>query len=68
MFVGGIVGEMFLPFGLTVTFAMLASLVAALTLIPVLSRWLVSSTFLTLFVIPAIYSLVHQRQKQLAAE
>jgi HAE1 family hydrophobic/amphiphilic exporter-1 len=68
MFVGGIVGEMFFPFGLTVTFAMLASLVVALTLIPVLSRWLVSSTFLTLFVIPAIYSLVHQRQKQLAAE
>ncbi len=43
MFVGGIVGEMFLPFGLTVTFAMLASLLVALALIPVLSRWLVSS-------------------------
>jgi HAE1 family hydrophobic/amphiphilic exporter-1 len=41
MFVGGIVGEVFIPFGLTVTFAMLASLVVALTLIPVLSRWLV---------------------------
>jgi HAE1 family hydrophobic/amphiphilic exporter-1 len=43
MFVGGIVGEMFIPFGLTVTFAMLGSLVVALTLIPVLSKWLVSS-------------------------
>jgi HAE1 family hydrophobic/amphiphilic exporter-1 len=43
MFVGGIVGEMFIPFGLTVTFAMLASLLVALTLIPVLSKWLVSS-------------------------
>jgi HAE1 family hydrophobic/amphiphilic exporter-1 len=43
MFVGGIVGEMFIPFGLTVTYAMLASLVVALTLIPVLSRWLISS-------------------------
>ena len=43
MFVGGIVGEMFLPFGLTVTFAMLASLLVALTLIPILSKWLVSS-------------------------
>jgi len=43
MFVGGIVGEMFLPFGLTVTFAMLASLLVALALIPALSKWLVSS-------------------------
>ncbi len=41
MFVGGIVGEMFIPFGLTVTFAMLASLLVALTLIPVLSKWLI---------------------------
>jgi len=43
MFVGGIVGEIFIPFALTVTFAMLASLLVALMLIPVLSRWLVSS-------------------------
>lgn len=43
MFVGGIVGEMFLPFGLTVTFTMLASLLVALTLIPALSRFLVSA-------------------------
>ncbi len=43
MFVGGIVGEMFVPFALTVTFAMLASLIVALTLIPALSKWLVSS-------------------------
>jgi len=43
MFVGGIVGEMFIPFALTVTFAMLASLLVALMLIPALSRWLVSS-------------------------
>jgi HAE1 family hydrophobic/amphiphilic exporter-1 len=43
MFVGGIVGEMFLPFGLTVTFAMLASLLVALALIPVLSKWLMGS-------------------------
>jgi hydrophobic/amphiphilic exporter-1 (mainly G- bacteria), HAE1 family len=43
MFVGGIVGEIFIPFALTVTFAMLASLLVALALIPVLSKWLVSS-------------------------
>jgi HAE1 family hydrophobic/amphiphilic exporter-1 len=43
MFVGGIVGELFIPFALTVTFAMLASLLVALTLIPALSKWLVSS-------------------------
>jgi HAE1 family hydrophobic/amphiphilic exporter-1 len=43
MFVGGMVGEIFVPFGLTVTFAMLASLLVALTLIPALSKWLVGS-------------------------
>ncbi len=43
MFVGGIVGEMFIPFALTVTFAMLASLLVALMLIPALSRFLVSA-------------------------
>jgi len=43
MFVGGIVGEMFIPFALTVTFAMLASLLVALTLIPALSKWLVNT-------------------------
>ena len=43
MFVGGIVGELFVPFGLTVSFAMLASLVVALMLIPAMSRWLVSA-------------------------
>ncbi|MBN1367592.1 MAG: efflux RND transporter permease subunit [Dehalococcoidales bacterium] len=42
-FVGGIVGELFIPFALTVTFAMLASLLVALTLVPALSKWLVSS-------------------------
>ncbi len=35
-FVGGIVSQFFLPFGLAVTFAMLASLVVALTVVPVL--------------------------------
>jgi hydrophobic/amphiphilic exporter-1 (mainly G- bacteria), HAE1 family len=43
MFVGGIVGEIFIPFALTVTFAMLASLLVALMLIPALSKWLVSA-------------------------
>ena len=35
--VGGIVSEIFLPFALTVTFALLASLVVALTIVPVLA-------------------------------
>jgi HAE1 family hydrophobic/amphiphilic exporter-1 len=43
MFVGGIVGEIFIPFALTVTFAMLASLLVALMLIPALSKLLVSA-------------------------
>jgi hydrophobic/amphiphilic exporter-1 (mainly G- bacteria), HAE1 family len=40
-FVGGIVSQFFLPFGLAVTFALLASLVVALTVIPVLAFFFV---------------------------
>jgi HAE1 family hydrophobic/amphiphilic exporter-1 len=36
-FVGGIVSQLFLPFALTVTFALLASLVCALSVVPVLA-------------------------------
>jgi HAE1 family hydrophobic/amphiphilic exporter-1 len=36
-FVGGIVSEFFLPFALTVTFALLASLACALTIVPILA-------------------------------
>jgi len=36
-FVGGIVSQLFLPFALTVTFALLASLICALTVVPVLA-------------------------------
>jgi HAE1 family hydrophobic/amphiphilic exporter-1 len=42
IFVGGIVGQMFMPFALTVTFAMLASLLVALMVVPTLSNFLVS--------------------------
>jgi len=42
IFVGGIVGEMFIPFALTVTFAMVASLAVALMVVPTLSNYLVS--------------------------
>jgi len=38
--VGGLVGEMFRPFALTVTFALLASLVVALMLVPPLASWI----------------------------
>ncbi|HYM84060.1 MAG TPA: efflux RND transporter permease subunit, partial [Candidatus Dormibacteraeota bacterium] len=40
-FVGGIVSQFFLPFAVTVTFALLASLVVALTIVPVLAYFLV---------------------------
>ncbi len=40
-FVGGLVSEFFLPFALTVTFALLASLAVALTVVPVLAYFLV---------------------------
>jgi HAE1 family hydrophobic/amphiphilic exporter-1 len=36
--VGGLVGELFLPFALTIVFALLASLVVAITLVPMLSH------------------------------
>ena len=38
-FVGGIAGELFRPFALTVTIALLASLLVALTIVPVLAHW-----------------------------
>jgi HAE1 family hydrophobic/amphiphilic exporter-1 len=38
-FVGGIAGELFRPFALTITIALLASLLVALTIIPVLAYW-----------------------------
>ena len=37
--VGGLVGELFAPFALTVTIAMLSSLLVSLTIVPVLSYW-----------------------------
>jgi len=40
VFVGGIVGEMFIPFGLTLTFALVGSLLVALTIVPALSGYL----------------------------
>jgi len=42
VFVGGIVGEMFIPFALTITYALIGSLLIALTVVPALSGYLVS--------------------------
>jgi hydrophobic/amphiphilic exporter-1 (mainly G- bacteria), HAE1 family len=42
-FVGGQVGELFRPFAVTVALAMLASLLVALTIIPVLGYWFLGS-------------------------
>jgi len=41
--VGGIIGEIFLPFALTVTYALLSSLVIALTVIPVLAMFFINA-------------------------
>ena len=41
-FVGGIVGEMFMPFALTMTIALIASLIVALMVIPPLSNFKIS--------------------------
>ncbi|WP_061950431.1 efflux RND transporter permease subunit, partial [Alkalihalobacillus trypoxylicola] len=40
VFVGGMVGELFLPFALTMTFALIASLLVAVTIVPALSHFL----------------------------
>ncbi len=40
-FVGGIVSQFFLPFAVTVTFALLASLIVALTVVPVMAYFLI---------------------------
>ncbi|TET76117.1 MAG: efflux RND transporter permease subunit [Dehalococcoidia bacterium] len=42
MFVGGIVGELFIPFALTIIFALIASLLVALMVVPAFSNWFVS--------------------------
>ncbi|WP_413378771.1 efflux RND transporter permease subunit [Alkalihalobacillus sp. 1P02AB] len=38
VFVGGMVGELFMPFALTMTFALVASLIVAVTIVPALSH------------------------------
>jgi HAE1 family hydrophobic/amphiphilic exporter-1 len=40
-FVSGLIGEIFRPFALSVTFALLASLLVALTIVPVLASYLI---------------------------
>lgn len=40
IFVGGMVGELFVPFALTMTFALGASLIVAITIVPALSHFL----------------------------
>ena len=40
-FVGGLIGEIFRPFALTVTFALLASLLVSLTIVPVMASFLI---------------------------
>lgn len=40
VFVGGMVGEIFVPFALTMSFALIASLIVAITIVPALSHFL----------------------------
>lgn len=42
-FVGGLAGELFRPFALTVTIALLSSLLVSLTIVPVLAYWFLKS-------------------------
>ncbi|MGW5264714.1 efflux RND transporter permease subunit [Microbispora sp. NPDC004025] len=46
-FVGGMVGQLFSPFAITVTVALLASLLVSLTVIPVLAYWFLKAPALT---------------------
>ncbi len=41
-FIGGVIGTFFLPFALTITYALLASLLVALTAVPVLASFLMT--------------------------
>ncbi|MDQ4111878.1 MAG: efflux RND transporter permease subunit, partial [Actinomycetota bacterium] len=50
--VGGFVGELFRPFALTVTIAMLSSLLVALTIVPVLSHWFLKKPALPAGTVP----------------
>ncbi|MDQ4112475.1 MAG: efflux RND transporter permease subunit, partial [Actinomycetota bacterium] len=50
--VGGFVGELFRPFALTVTIAMLSSLLVALTIVPVLSYWFLKKPALPAGTVP----------------
>lgn len=43
-FVGSLAGELFRPFALTVTFALVASLLVSLTIVPVLAYWFLKQT------------------------
>ncbi|MBL3699388.1 efflux RND transporter permease subunit [Leucobacter luti] len=43
-FVSGMAGQLFRPFAITVTIALLASLVVALTIVPVLAYWFIRGT------------------------
>ncbi|RKW71897.1 efflux RND transporter permease subunit [Galactobacter caseinivorans] len=43
-FVGGLAGELFRPFSLTVTVALIASLFVSLTIVPVLAYWFLGGT------------------------
>ncbi|GIH78078.1 efflux RND transporter permease subunit [Planobispora longispora] len=45
--VGGMVGQLFAPFAITVTVALLASLLVSLTVIPVLAYWFLKAPVLT---------------------
>ena len=40
VFVGGMVGELFVPFALTMSFALISSLIVAITIVPALSHFL----------------------------
>ncbi|WP_248958493.1 efflux RND transporter permease subunit [Sphaerisporangium perillae] len=46
-FVGGMIGQLFAPFAITVTVALLASLLVSLTVIPVLAYWFLKAPHLS---------------------
>ncbi|MCE0539726.1 efflux RND transporter permease subunit [Kineosporia rhizophila] len=58
--VGGIIGELFQPFGITVSVALLASLLVSLTIVPVLAFWFLKQ--------PSAEQLEHADEIRVAAE
>ncbi|WP_081998717.1 efflux RND transporter permease subunit [Sinomonas humi] len=63
-FVGDLAGELFRPFALTVTIALLASLAVALTIVPVLAYWFLGRKSFPAVDPAEVEALAHEKEKR----